>query len=92
MIVGVRSVTNASTCVIYAALTVDMLYKVNCSKSSDAVCDCESGYRCNSRPCTDCVKIPPPPTTTITTTIPRIIVNTKNDEQSTPIRGEHHLT
>ncbi|XP_060777963.1 tumor necrosis factor receptor superfamily member 8 isoform X2 [Neoarius graeffei] len=54
-----------------------MVYKVSCSKSTDAVCDCESGYKCNGMPCTTCEKIPttappttPAPTTTTTTTAP----------------------
>ncbi|XP_053349657.1 tumor necrosis factor receptor superfamily member 26 isoform X1 [Clarias gariepinus] len=60
-----------------------MVYKVNCSKATDALCDCESGYKCNDNKCTDCVKIPkttPPPTTTTKTSA--IIVTTKMDKQS----------
>ncbi|KAI5618176.1 tumor necrosis factor receptor superfamily member 4 [Silurus asotus] len=49
-----------------------MVYNVSCSNSNDAVCDCESGYKCNDKSCTQCEKIPtpPPPTTTTTTTPP----------------------
>ncbi|XP_053486031.1 tumor necrosis factor receptor superfamily member 5 isoform X2 [Ictalurus furcatus] len=62
-----------------------MVYKKNCSSISDAVCDCESGYKCNGKPCTDCVKIPtttttttttaPPSTPTTTTTTSKVITN-----------------
>ncbi|XP_060726201.1 tumor necrosis factor receptor superfamily member 8 isoform X3 [Tachysurus vachellii] len=45
-----------------------MVYKVNCSKSSNAVCGCERGYQCSGNPCTDCEKIPAPTTPTTTTT------------------------
>ncbi|KAF4088205.1 hypothetical protein AMELA_G00079680 [Ameiurus melas] len=63
-----------------------MVYKKNCSSTSDAVCDCESGYKCNSKPCTDCVKIPttaPPPPTTTTKTTTTVITNAKIYVQET---------
>ncbi|XP_053088134.1 tumor necrosis factor receptor superfamily member 19 isoform X2 [Pangasianodon hypophthalmus] len=64
-----------------------MVYKVNCSHSTDAVCGCENGYECPSNSCTDCVKIPtttPRPTPTpSTTTITVISKNVKKNEQQT---------
>ncbi|XP_017328737.1 tumor necrosis factor receptor superfamily member 23 isoform X1 [Ictalurus punctatus] len=73
-----------------------MVYKKNCSSVSDAVCDCESGYKCNSKPCTDCVKIPimtttttTPTTTTTTTTTTTSKVITNVIKEATASQDTH---
>ncbi|XP_047667723.1 tumor necrosis factor receptor superfamily member 8 isoform X4 [Tachysurus fulvidraco] len=73
----------------------NMVYKVNCSKISNAVCGCERGYQCSGNSCTDCEKIPEPTTptttspttttpttTTPTTTTPTVTSSTKKPQQT----------
>ncbi|XP_027005841.1 tumor necrosis factor receptor superfamily member 8 isoform X1 [Tachysurus fulvidraco] len=81
----------------------NMVYKVNCSKISNAVCGCERGYQCSGNSCTDCEKIPEPTTptttspttttpttTTPTTTTPTVTSSTKKPQQ-TLSQAEPHL-